>query len=109
MLLTEGLITQAQLDAALKAQAERGLPIGQLLVEDGAVTDAVLMGALARQLGLEFVDLAEYPIDRGAVGAPPRGHGPPPPGPPGHLGRGRAWWWPWPTPATSWPSTTSGP
>ena len=67
MLLTEGLITQAQLDAALKAQAERGLPIGQLLVEDGAVTEAVLMGALARQLGLEFVDLAEYPIDRGAV------------------------------------------
>src|SRR5256714_11539287 len=67
MLLTEGLITQAQLDAALKAQAERGLPIGQLLVEDGAVTEAVLMGALARQLGLEFVDLAEYPIDRGAL------------------------------------------
>ena len=66
MLLTEGLITQAQLDAALKAQAERGLPIGQLLVEDGAVTEAVLMAALARQLGLEFVDLAEYPIDRGA-------------------------------------------
>src|SRR5882724_5077652 len=71
MLLSEGLITQAQLDAALKAQAERGLPIGQLLVEDGAVTDAVLMGALARQLGLEFVDLAEYPIDRGAVGLLP--------------------------------------
>jgi type IV pilus assembly protein PilB len=67
MLLTEGLITQAQLDAALKAQAERGLPIGQLLVEDGAVTEPVLTGALARQLGLEFVDLAEYPIDRGAV------------------------------------------
>jgi len=67
MLLSEGLITQAQLDAALKAQAERGLPIGQLLVESGAVTEAVLMGALARQLGLEFVDLAEYPIDRGAV------------------------------------------
>jgi type IV pilus assembly protein PilB len=67
MLLSEGLITQAQLDAALKAQAERGLPIGQLLVEDGAITEAVLMGALARQLGLEFVDLAEYPIDRGAV------------------------------------------
>jgi type IV pilus assembly protein PilB len=67
MLLSEGLITQAQLDAALKAQAERGLPIGQLLVEDGAVTEAVLMGALARQLDLEFVDLAEYPIDRGAV------------------------------------------
>ncbi len=71
MLLSEGLITQAQLDAALKAQAERGLPIGQLLVEDGAVTDAVLMGALARQLGLEFVDLAEYPIDRGAVALVP--------------------------------------
>ncbi|HEV3363176.1 MAG TPA: ATPase, T2SS/T4P/T4SS family, partial [Acidimicrobiia bacterium] len=71
MLLTEGLITQAQLDAALKAQAERGLPIGQLLVEDGAVTEAVLMGALARQLGLEFVDLAEYPIDRGAVAVLP--------------------------------------
>ncbi|HYH51196.1 MAG TPA: ATPase, T2SS/T4P/T4SS family [Acidimicrobiia bacterium] len=71
MLLSEGLITQAQLDAALKAQAERGLPIGQLLVEQGAVTEAVLMGALARQLGLEFVDLAEYPIDRGAVALVP--------------------------------------
>src|SRR5437660_1604819 len=67
MLLSEGLITQAHLDAALKAQAERGLPIGQLLVELGAVTEAVLTGALARQLGLEFVDLAEHPIDRAAV------------------------------------------
>jgi type IV pilus assembly protein PilB len=71
LLLSEGLITQAQLDAALVAQAERGVPVGRLLVEQGAVTDGDLSRALARQFGLEFVDLADYPIDRGAVGLVP--------------------------------------
>jgi type IV pilus assembly protein PilB len=71
LLLSEGLVTQAQLDAALAAQAERGMPIGRLLVESGAISEADLMRVLAGQLGLEFIDLAEYPIERGAVGLIP--------------------------------------
>ena len=71
LLLSDGLITQAQLDAALAGQAERGVPIGRLLVEMDALSEVDLTRVLARQLSLEFVDLAEYPVDRAAIGLVP--------------------------------------
>jgi hypothetical protein len=50
LLLAEGLVTETQLDAALRAQAARadGTPIGQILVEQGALTPAALDVVLAR-------------------------------------------------------------
>jgi type IV pilus assembly protein PilB len=63
LLIEQGLLTEAQLDAALAEQAGSGKPLGRLLIEQGTISEVELVRTLARQVGLEFVDLNEYPID----------------------------------------------
>lgn len=50
LLVRDGLVSPAQLDAALRAQAARadGTPLGALLVEQGALSSEALDAALAR-------------------------------------------------------------
>ena len=67
ILLEEGLVTEGQLMAALDEQATRGESLGRVLVEIGMLTEAQLVQALARQVGMDFVELADYPVDRTAV------------------------------------------
>ncbi|NCT90872.1 Flp pilus assembly complex ATPase component [Cellulomonas sp. APG4] len=67
ILLDEGLVTEGQLMAALDEQAVRGESLGRVLVEIGMLTEAQLVQALASQVGMQFVDLGEYPVDRNAV------------------------------------------
>ncbi|WP_169165395.1 GspE/PulE family protein [Cellulomonas taurus] len=67
ILLDEGLVTEAQLMAALDEQMARGQSLGRTLVEIGILTEGQLVAALARQVGMAFVDLDEYPVDRSAV------------------------------------------
>ena len=67
ILLEEGLVTEGQLVAALDEQATRGESLGRVLVEIGMLTESQLVRALARQVGMEFVELADYPVDRSAV------------------------------------------
>jgi type IV pilus assembly protein PilB len=61
--MDEGLLTEAQLDAAMAEQARGGKPLGRLLIESGTISEAELVRTLARQVGLEFVDLNDRPID----------------------------------------------
>ena len=68
LLIDEGLLTEAQLDAALAEQARSGKPLGRLLIEQGTISEAELVRTLARQVGLEFVDLNDRTID-GSVAA----------------------------------------
>ena len=68
LLIDEGLLTEAQLDAAIVEQARSGKPLGRLLIEQGTISEAELVRTLARQVGLEFVDLSERTID-GSVAA----------------------------------------
>ena len=71
VLLDEGLVTEAQLLAALDEQNAMGTSLGRTLVELGILTEAQLVRALAAQVGMEFVDLDEYPVDRAAVSMVP--------------------------------------
>jgi type IV pilus assembly protein PilB len=71
ILLEEGLVTEGQLLAAMDEQATRGESLGRVLVEIGVLTEAQLVQALARQVGMEFVELTEYPVDRAAVALVP--------------------------------------
>ena len=71
VLLDEGLVTEAQLLAALDEQTSLGTSLGRTLVELGILTEAQLVRALAAQVGMEFVDLDEYPVDRTAVALVP--------------------------------------
>jgi type IV pilus assembly protein PilB len=63
LLIEEGLLTEAQLDAALAEQSRSGKPLGRLLIEHGTISETELVRTLARQVGLEFVDLSDWTID----------------------------------------------
>ncbi|QGQ19377.1 type II secretion system protein GspE [Cellulomonas sp. JZ18] len=71
ILLDEGLVSEAQLLAAIDEQASMGTSLGRTLVELGILSEAQLVRALAAQVGMEFVDLDEYPVDRTAVAMVP--------------------------------------
>jgi type IV pilus assembly protein PilB len=63
LLQNEGLITQADLDAALAVQATSGKPLGRILIEQGRISERDLVRTLATQVGLGFVDLDDILID----------------------------------------------
>lgn len=71
ILLDEGLVSEAQLMAALDEQMARGQSLGRTLVEIGVLSEGQLVAALARQVGMAFVDLDEYQVDRSAVSMVP--------------------------------------
>ena len=68
LLIDEGLLTDAQLDAAVAEQTRTGKPLGRLLIESGTISEAELVRTLARQVGLEFVDLGDRMIDGSVAG-----------------------------------------
>ncbi len=67
ILLEKGLIEEAQLAAAFDEHQRAGRPLGRVLVDLGVLTESQLVAALAAQIGLEFVDLTEHPVDPGAT------------------------------------------
>jgi type IV pilus assembly protein PilB len=67
LLLERGLITQEQLDAALEQQRETRKSLGRVLIDAGVLSEADLVATLAARIGLEFVDLTDYPVDPSAV------------------------------------------
>jgi type IV pilus assembly protein PilB len=71
ILLSDGAITQAQLLTALDEQSARGTSLGQTLVDTGVITEAQLVAALASQVGMAFIDLEDYAVDRAAVSRVP--------------------------------------
>jgi type IV pilus assembly protein PilB len=64
MLVASGALTLDQLDSALAKQRGQKIPLGQLLVKLGYVTDDAMRMALAAQLGIPFIDLDKVIIDR---------------------------------------------
>ena len=63
MLVESGLITEQQLQDALKDQQRTGERLGQILVERGYVSNEALGSVLGRQSELPYVSLATQPID----------------------------------------------
>lgn len=68
MLIEENLITQEQLEKALKLAKESGKKIGETLVENGMTTDADIMNALSRQLSIAMVSLIGVKIPEEMIG-----------------------------------------
>lgn len=71
LLLEDGLITELQLEEALAAQSESGRSLGRVLVDSDMISEVDLVRTLARQIGLEFVDLDEYAVDASVSGMIP--------------------------------------
>jgi len=67
ILVEAGLCTAPQLTLAVEEQERTGRPLGRVLIDRDVLTEAQLVGALATQIGLPFVDLSEYPVDGSAV------------------------------------------
>ena len=57
MLLSAGIIDANQLERALEEQRRLGGRLGDILVRNGAVNEAQLIGLLSKQLGVDPVDL----------------------------------------------------
>ena len=63
ILIEQGLITPAQLEQALEEHRKTPESLGRVLIDLQLIKEADLVRALAEQVGLEFVDLADYHID----------------------------------------------
>lgn len=60
LLLNSGVISEANLNAALKEQKASHLRLGEILIKEGYLTENHLAEALCQQLELEFVSLTNY-------------------------------------------------
>jgi type IV pilus assembly protein PilB len=63
ILIELGMITPEQLETALEEHRRTPKSIGRVLIDMGMIKEGDLVRALAEQVGLEFVDLTEYPVD----------------------------------------------
>jgi Type II secretion system (T2SS), protein E, N-terminal domain len=64
-----GMVTQHELDRAVRAQAQAGneQPLGEALVSAGLISHADLQTALAHKMGYPVVDLLRFPVDPKSV------------------------------------------
>ena len=60
LLLKAKLISQDQLDVALKSQREEGGKLGEALVRTGAVNESQITETLSQQFGVPSIDLASF-------------------------------------------------
>ncbi len=67
LLLKAKLITQEQLDTALKSQREEGGKLGEALVRIGALHENDITETLSQQFGVPSIDLANFEIDPGVI------------------------------------------
>jgi hypothetical protein len=67
ILRREGVLTEEQLEEALSYRAEKRVRLGEALLTLGMCTEAQLSRALAIQLQIPFVDLAQTPPDPAAL------------------------------------------
>ncbi|WP_341502859.1 ATPase, T2SS/T4P/T4SS family [Gallaecimonas sp. GXIMD4217] len=62
LLVSEGIISEAQLQEALKAQQEMGRKLGRTLVDLGHLEERQLQRFLSQQLNIPYLDIAERRI-----------------------------------------------
>lgn len=71
ILMDRKLITQAQMEEAVRLQNQLGLRMGRILVEKGWVNETQMLSALAGQLGVPFVNLRPGLYDPAAAALVP--------------------------------------
>jgi type IV pilus assembly protein PilB len=67
LLLKAKLITQDQLEAALKLQREEGGKLGEALVRVGAASESDITETLSQQFGVPSIDLVNFAIDPNVI------------------------------------------
>lgn len=64
LLVKQNLLTNAQVEQALRKQKGSGKKIGEVLIEEGFITEDAIIQALKMQLGLEVVEVASMSIPK---------------------------------------------
>jgi len=64
VLVDMGLLTQEQVDQAAAEQQQTHQRIGEIALAKGWVTKSDLMAALARRIGVKYLDLRQVPRSR---------------------------------------------
>ena len=72
MLVDVGVVTEEQLEEALKMQKGSGKRLGTVLVDEHFITETQLIETLRMQLGIDFVDLNKTKIDPSMVSLVPK-------------------------------------
>ncbi len=67
LLVDGGLVSEDDVRRALEFQRQFGGRLGAILVRMGALSEDNLLPVLAEQLGLELIEIADYPADNAAV------------------------------------------
>ncbi|MBQ1872261.1 MAG: Flp pilus assembly complex ATPase component TadA [Succinivibrionaceae bacterium] len=67
LLVEEGVISNDQLMAALRNQKSKGIKLGASLIDLGYINEEQLLKFLAKQLNIPFYDLSKVKIDPAAV------------------------------------------
>jgi type IV pilus assembly protein PilB len=67
ILMDGGLVNGDQLRGAMEEQKRVGRSLGRVLVDLGVLSESQLVAALAQQIGMDFVDLTDFPVDGSAV------------------------------------------
>ena len=67
LLVASGDITESQLQEALLEQKSSGHKLGRILIERGIVEEGRFLKFLSEQLGIPFVDLAQFDVDEQLV------------------------------------------
>jgi type IV pilus assembly protein PilB len=72
LLVKDGIVTQDQLDSAVKKQKETNQSLGRILMETGAASEWEIAAALGKQLNVPFITLSQYEIERQVLESIPR-------------------------------------
>jgi MSHA biogenesis protein MshE len=67
LLVRQQLISEEQLDAALKRQRASGHKLGRTLVDAGFVSEEQICGALARQMRIPYINLKQFAFNTALV------------------------------------------
>ena len=87
-----GLIDEKTLTEVLQIQKKEGGKIGEILVSRGMVKEEDMLKVVAEQVGVPFVRLKHYAVDRASPKSFPR------------ISAGKTMWSPFPAPANPLPS-----
>jgi type IV pilus assembly protein PilB len=71
LLVDRGLITEAQLEAAVQEQKKTGLRLGRVLVDQGVLSSEALLDVLSEQLGVPTTRINAYTVNPEALTALP--------------------------------------
>ncbi|MGD1335593.1 GspE/PulE family protein [Vibrio harveyi] len=74
LLVEEGIVSEEQIQQALRAQHSTGQKLGDALIDLGFISEKQMLEFLSQQLGLPLIDLSRAPIDADAVQVLPEVH-----------------------------------